>query len=873
VSLAPGTQLGAYKVTARIGAGAMGEVYRARDTLLNRDVAIKVLPDSLVADATRRARFEREARMLAALNHSHIAAIYGFETSDPEKPALVLELVEGPTLADRLAGVALSPRVALEFAIQIADALDAAHSRGIVHRDLKPANIKVADAGQVKVLDFGLAKVITPDAAGGGEDERATALTVAETRRGEIVGTPAYMSPEQARGEPVDKRTDIWAFGCVLYEMLAGRSPFAADTVSDVIVRILDREPDWARLPTSTSPLVRRILQRCLEKNVARRLHDIADARLDLEDALSNKDAPSRDRPRTGRHAIWDVGGAAAIALIVWLAIALWPRATPPASVSVKIAVPSGSATADPGRLLGPPLVSPDGSTVVVSLNTGKQRGLFVRRLDSDNLKPLEGTTDAAYPFWSPDSQTIAFFADGKLKTIAAAGGTTVTLCSAPEQRGGAWSEQGTIIFGLNARGIFRCDRETSELVEITSLDTSLGENSHRYPVFLPDGNRFLYYARTNDLEKRAVYLDTLDRSTPRKRVLVADGQFAIGRDPRSSEYYLLSQQAGQIFAQRLDMATGTVSGESLALLDRAGQVSVSNTGTLVMRPEAQDRSRLVWFDRTGRETGAIGTPTDYWQVALSPDNTRIAVVKHDYLSGSFAVWMAPANDGQLEPVSSSNRALDPTWSPDSKAIYYSVGRQILRRTLEPKGAEEQVGESTTAYRIRDVSSRIGVIAAEKWERGNSTRVSAHWRPLAGGEWMPFGGEGSHEQPRFSPNGKWLAYTSNRSGSDEIYVTAFPNGSTYRLSRSGGREPHWRGDGAELFFLGLDQSIFSVDVSQGFDAAPPVPLFRAAVRRGSEGPLFDVTRDGQRFIVIAGESVESPDSIDVVLNWPSLIRR
>ncbi len=850
----------------------MGEVYRATDTNLKRTVAIKVLPEAVAADGERLARFQREAEVLARLNHPNIASIYGLEKGDGTA-ALVMELVEGLTLADRLAPGPIPVDAALSIAGQIAEAVEAAHKQGIVHRDLKPANIKIAGDGRIKVLDFGLAKVITPDAAGGADDERATALTVAGTRRGEIVGTPAYMSPEQARGEPVDKRTDIWAFGCVLYEMLTGRSPFAADTVSDVIVRILDRVPDWEQLPKSTSPLVRRVLQRCLEKNVNRRLHDIADARLDLEDALSNKEPHSRGRKRTGRYAVWGVGGATAIALIVWLAIALWPRATSPASVSVKIAIPNGSATADPGRLLGPPLVSPDGSTIVVSLNMGKQPGLFVRRLDSDDLKPLEGTTGAAYPFWSPDSQTIGFFADGKLRTVAAAGGTAVTLCSAPNQRGGAWSAQGTIIFGINVRGIFRCDSQTGEPVEITTLDTSLGENSHRYPVFLPDGNRFLYYARANDLEKRAVYLDTLDRSTPRKRVLVADGQFAIGRDPWSREYYLLSQQAGQIFAQRFDMAAGTVSGEPMALLDRAGQVSVSNTGTLVLRPEAQDRSRLVWFDRTGRESDAIGTPTDYWQVTLSPDNTRIAVVRHDYLSGSFAVWMAQANSGQLEPVSSSNRALDPAWSPDSKAIYYSVGRQVLRRTIEPKGAEEQVEESTTAFRIRDVSSRIGVIAAEKLESGNAPRRSVHWRSLTGGQWTPFGEEDGLEQPRFSPDGKWLAYTSNRSGSDEIYVSAFPNGVTYRLSRSGGREPHWRGDGAELFFLGLDRSIFSVDVSKGFDAAPPVRLFRAAVRRGSEGPLFDVTRDGQRFIVIAGESQESPDSIDLVLNWPGLIRR
>ena len=387
------------------------------------------------------------------------------------------------------------------------------------------------------------------------------------------------------------------------------------------------------------------------EKDPKRRLRDIADARLDLEDALSHKEPRfARSQTNRSRTLFGALGGATAIALIVWLAIALWPARRRPHRSASNIAIgPMDRQRADTWLAAwGRRWSRRTASTIVVSLNMGKQPGLFVRRLDSDNLKPLEGTTGAAYPFWSPDSQTIGFFADGKLRTVAAAGGTAATLCSAPNQRGGAWSAQGTIIFGINVRGIFRCDSQTGEPVEITTLDTSLGENSHRYPVFLPDGNRFLYYARANDLEKRAVYLDTLDCSTPRKRVLVADGQFAIGRDPWSREYYLLSQQAGQIFAQRFDMAAGTVSGEPMALLDRAGQVSVSNTGTLVLRPEAQDRSRLVWFDRTGRESDAIGTPTDYWQVTLSPDNTRIAVVRHDYLSGSFAVWMAQANSGQL---------------------------------------------------------------------------------------------------------------------------------------------------------------------------------------------------------------------------------
>jgi len=873
VPLQPGSTVGAYEVVSLLGLGGMGEVYRARDVRLNRDVAIKVLPEIFAVDASRVARFEREAQLLASLNHPHIAAIYGVETTVPGTPALILELVEGATLADRLSAGAMPWRMALGFGVQIAGAMEAAHARGVVHRDLKPANIKITNDGQVKVLDFGIAKVIASEDVDPIDPAASNATTVTGTMRGEIVGTPAYMSPEQARGEPVDKRADIWAFGCVLYEMFTGRAAFSADTRSETIVRVLGHQPDWTRLPESTPALVRHVLQRCLEKDANRRLHDIADARVDLEDALANKTAVAVDIRRPRRYALAALAATAAVAAIVAVAVALWPRASAPASVNVKIPIPSGSATADPGRLLGPPVVSPDGSTVVVSLSVGKQSGLFVRRLDSDRLVPLDGTPGAAYPFWSPDSKTIAFFADGKLKTVPAAGGTAITQCSAPEERGGAWSRQGTIILGINFRGIFRCDQQSGEPVEITRLDASLGENSHRYPVFLPDGNRFLYYARANDLEKRAVYLTSLDRPDSRTRVIVADGQFAIGRDPWSLNYYLLSQQAGRIIAQQFDVTAGTPLGDPVPLLDRGGQVSVSDNGTLVLRPEAQDRSRLVWFDRNGRETAVVGTPTDYWQVALSPDDTRIAAVKHDYLSGAFAVWATMSEHGQLEPVSDHNRALAPMWSADGNALFYTVPpREIMRRTLLPRGKEEIVEQITAAYHLRDMS-QAGVIAAEKWDAGLNQRISIEWRSNDR-QWTAFAGDGAHNvQPQFSPDGKWLAYTSDRSGAEEVYVGAFPDGPTHRISRSGGREPHWRGDGRELFFLGADRSFYAVDLSNGFIDVVPAALFRAAARRGSEGPLFDVTRDGQRFIAIVGEDLESPDSIDLVLNWPSLIRR
>jgi Tol biopolymer transport system component len=899
MSLAAGARLGPYEIVALLGAGGMGEVYRARDPKLNRDVALKILPEGFAADPDRLARFKREAQVLASLNHPNIAGIYGFEDADATH-ALVLELVEGETLDSRLRARdpaspgarrrALTIDEALAIARQIADALEAAHARGIVHRDLKPANIKITSDGRVKVLDFGLAKTAAADITASDAAETSTA-TFARTAHGVILGTAAYMSPEQARGLPIDKRTDIWAFGCVVYEMLVGSRPFGGATVADVLAAILEREPSWDRLPNATPPMVVRMLQRCLEKDLNRRLRDVADARLEIDETLP--DARVRGwRPKSPTRLVLRVAApTAVVALVAWFAAQQLRRPPPPAPITVKVAVPGGSATADPGRLLGPPAVSPDGRAIVVSLSTGATPNLFVRPLESDKLTPLDGTAGAAYPFWSPDSRTIAFFADGKLKSVAAGGGTPTVVCEAGsavmaggatnhQERGGAWSADGTIIFAINFHGIFECNRQTQQPTEITKLDTAAGENSDRYPVFLPDGRRFLYYARTNDLEKRAIYLDSLDGRTQRRRVAIADGQFVIARNAWADGYYLLTQQAGRIFTQAFDVRSGALVGDPQQILDRAGQVTASDSGVLVLRPEAQDRARLAWFDRTGRETSVMDAPTDYWQVALSPDDRRVAAVKHDYLSGAFTVWTATADGSQLEPFSHAARVMSPVWSPDSKALFYAGfatesrrNGQILLRSIDTN-APEQITETTEGtFHARDASGPAHAIVAEQSD-ATGRKITIAWRPLDGGDWKPFGGEGTREeQPHFSPDGKWLAYSSDRSGSVEVYVGAFPSGPTFHVSRGGGREPHWRGDGKELFYLTGDSWLASVDVARGFDNVAVKQLFRPAVRRGSEGPLFAVTRDGQRFLLIVGEYTESPDTIDVVLNWPGLMRR
>ena len=542
MALGVGARLGPYEVLSALGAGGMGEVYKARDTRLDRIVAIKILPSAFTSDPERLIRFEREARVLASLNHPNIATIHGVEDADGVR-AIVMEFVDGENLRDRLASLGASHKIlpvreALAIARQIADGLDAAHEQGIVHRDLKPANIAINSHGVVKVLDFGLAKTVAGPL---GDEPGAPTLTVDCTAAGLLLGTVAYMSPEQARGHVVDQRTDIWAFGCVVYEMLTGRQPFAGETIAETFAAILERDPDWSSVRATVPALVFRMVRHCLEKDASQRLRDIADARiergdLDAGDIQANRSS-THPRPSFGvtrpfsSRAIVPIAATVFAAMIVIALAVSQRRSAPITPITVDVALPAGSALADPGRLLGPPVVSPDGNTIAVSLKTGSTSRLFIRRLDSDRLIELKDTDGAAYPAWSADGAMLSFFADDKLKAMPVAGGVPVTLCAAPSgaERGAAWAPDGSLIFALTFRGMFQCPKDGGPGIEVTRLDASLGENSHRYPVFLPDSRRFLYYARTDDLDRRAVYLASLDPAVARKRLVVADGQFALG--------------------------------------------------------------------------------------------------------------------------------------------------------------------------------------------------------------------------------------------------------------------------------------------------------------------------------------------------------
>jgi serine/threonine protein kinase len=847
-----GQSISHYRILEKLGEGGMGVVYKGEDTRLRRTVALKFLPSHALEN---RERFLREAQSGAALNHPNICTIFEI---DEENGFLAMELIDGMSVKNKIAARPLPLEEALDIAMQVCAGLQAAHENGIVHRDIKPANLMLTTQGQVKIMDFGLAQV--------GDRTRLT-------KPGSSLGTPAYMSPEQSKGEAVDRRTDIWSLGVVLYEMIAGKLPFRGETEQAVSYGIVHAEPEPLTALRSGLPLeLDRIAAKALAKASRDRYQNVEDLLVDLRRVKLKQ--PSAVRTLSYRRTVLFSAGAAAVAGAgYWLKTTLLPNA-PATAVNVVIPIPDGAATADAGRMLGPPVVSPDGSAVVVSLSSKGTSHLFIRRLDANRVTLLEGTAGASYPFWSPDSRSIAFFAGAKLRRIPASGGASESLCDAPNNRGGSWGRNRDIVFGINMHGLFRVSDSGGARVEITQLDRAAGENSHRYPVFLPDGNRFLYFARADNLERRGVYLESLDRKTPRRRLLIADGQFALALDPHSGRHSLLSQQAGKIVGHPFDVASGQLVGEPRVLVDQSGQVSASNTGVLVLRTEQQDLCRLVWVDRAGAEKGSIGATADYWQVELSPGDRYATIVKHDYLSGQFDVWLASLPDGPLDPLSDSPFVGAPVWSPDGTAIYYVQFRKgnVLRRVANPRGPEEVVLNfpPQEECELRDISPDGRYFAMVR--KSNTEARTAGWTSVAKYEWTPIAGGAS---PQFSPDGRWLVFSSNQTGADEIYVSDFPRTvHRHRVSAAGGSEPRWRADGREIVFVDGEGRMMSAEITPGteFRSLPPKPLFQAGLRRGSDTLRYDVTQDGQRFLLITGRESAGSGNIEMILNWPSLLR-
>jgi serine/threonine protein kinase len=886
MTLSSGTHLGPYEILSPLGAGGMGEVYRARDTKLNREVALKILPQAFAADAERMARFEREARVLAALNHSNIASIYGLDDSGSVR-ALVMELAEGPTLADRILQGPIPLEDALLIAKQIAEALEYAHEKGIIHRDLKPANVKVTQEGAVKVLDFGLAKALENSPAAGNVADSPT-LSLAATKAGVILGTAAYMAPEQAAGKSVDRRADIWSFGVVLFEMLTGKSAFAGDSVSETLAAVIKSEPDWNALPVGTPSAIARLASRCLVKDSKERLRDIGEARISISRYLADpKAGASESNPQSATRNpqskwAWIVSGVLVLALAV--ALGGWWQAIPrpePAQPLMQFTVdPAASSVSDF-------VLSPNGRILafVAAESSGKSL-LWVRPFESLTAHALPGTEGAGYPFWSPDSRFLGFTAQGKLKKIDVRGGPPVPLCDAGTSRGGTWNRDGVILFQPGLGGLFRVSAAGGQPAPVTQLDKARGEVTHRWPQFLPDGRHFLYDTRFTQTENNGIYLGSLDSN--QRRRLVNTNSKAVYVSPG----YLLFVRGGSLMAQPFDGTRLEIRGEAFSIADQVsynsgnawGAFSASENGVLSYMTRKMARSQLRWFNREGKETGSAGELADCRNVALSLDGKRIVVDIFDAQGGSD-IWLLDATGESPKRFTfASSRDNRPVWSPDGRYIvYYSyspssngtVARTgIYRKALSDLKQGEFLIERTFASSPTDWSTdgRFIVYLAnpkasdELWV----LELSDDGRVMRSTQAAPQGTDG-----HLSPNGKWMAYASNESGSMEVYVQPFPpTGVKWLISTKGGAEPRWRRDGKELFYLAADKKLMAVEVKTDSKTFEP-GLSRALFETNITFPginQYAVTADGRQFLInsVIGEGASSP--ITVVVNWLALIK-
>jgi eukaryotic-like serine/threonine-protein kinase len=881
MSLHAGTRLGPYEIEAPIGAGGMGEVYRAKDTRLDRTVAIKVLPSELSTKPGLRQRFEREARAIASLNHPHICALHDVGQQDGVD-FLVMEYLEGETLADRLSHGPLKTEQLLRHAIQMADALDKAHRKGFVHRDLKPANIMLTQAG-VKLLDFGLAQF--EEKVPSGEDIAGTAATLTRqplTAEGTIVGTMPYMAPEQLEGKETDARTDVFAFGAILYEMATGKRAFEGKSQASLIAAILAAEPKPMRsLQPLAPPALERVVQTCLAKDPEERWQNAHDIMRQLEWIAEPKTQPedTAQQRRLGRERLsWAcLVGLLSIALAILAARHF--REVQPERQQIRFSFQ----TAD--RVLGPLSMSPDGRYLAV---VGEKSQLPVRPLSSLGTQSLPGTEGAHYPFWSRDSRFIGFFAEGKLKKIAVTGGPAQTLCDAAEGRGGTWNREGTIVFSPNPTDVLYSVPSAGGVPKpATAKVTAAAAEKHRYPHFLPDGRHFLFLVSSAAKGNNGIYVASLDSKQPRR--LLPNESNAEYVPPSLSEQqgYLLFAEGNTLAAQPFDPSRLQTTGEAFPVAEQVSPTgdigyfgfSTSRNGVVAYSTRSLWASELLWFDREGKRLGTVGKPGTYGSVSLSPDEKGVAAT-HFSLTGPSDIWIHDLTRSSVSRFTfGPSISSTPVWSSDGSHIAFSSVREgssfIYQRDVSGSGKEELLLQTKFVYRptVLDWSHDGRFIVYEDFDAKTKSDL---WLLPADHRPEPLlQTEFNETQGQLSPDGRWVAYTSDESGFEQIYVQSFrgPGGKSL-ISSSGGWQPRWRGDGKELFYIAADRKLMVVanltsSKSSHFEASDPKPLFQTAILGIDVNVYFfyDVTADGRRFLIntLPGEGTQS--AINVVVNW------
>jgi serine/threonine protein kinase len=885
MTLSAGTKLGPYEVLSPLGAGGMGEVYKARDTRLERTVAVKVLPERLSVSPESRQRFEREAKTISQLSHPHICALYDVGR-EGETEYLVMELLEGETLSDRLGKGALPLEQTLRYGQEIADALDKAHRQGIVHRDLKPGNVMLTKSG-VKLMDFGLAKAMAAPPAPGSLTSLPTQQGL--TQEGTILGTFQYMAPEQLEGKEADARTDIFALGAMLYETATGRKAFSGTTQASLIGAILHTEPPAvSAVQPMTPPALDRVVKTCLAKDPEERWQSAADIRRELrwiaEGSSAGSPTPSPRRRRNRERISW---GLTAAALILAAATVLrygHGSARPPETMRFSVVLPELSAVRAAA-------LSPDGKKVVlVARDSSGKNLLWIRPLDSLAAQPLPGTEGPSFPFWSPDGNFIGFFADGKLKKIATSGGPAQALCNAPINRGGTWSREGVILFAPVVDGpLFKVSASGGTATPVTELDPKRGESTHRWPFFLPDGRHFVYLVASfgGPREKTGIYVGSLD--SKEEKLLVRANSSVAYTDPG----YLLFFRDRNLFAQAFDAKSLRIEGEALPVAEEIqffpqtyyALFTVSQNGVLLYETRSgSGLAQLAWFDRSGKPAGIVGPPANQGNPRISPDGKRVGLDITDSQTGNMDIWTYELSGGVGRRLT-SNPALDssPIWSPDgSRIAFFSLRNgvpNLYRTSSSGAGSEEPILISGGTKYGTDWSPNGRLLLYLALDPTSNFEL---WTVPLDGERKPtsfLSGPYGVSHGQFSPDGRWVAYSSNETGKWEIYVAPFPGpGGNWKVSTAGGSEPRWRRDGKELFYVAPDGTIMTADVQEGptFEANLARPLFRVRRREHiSSGDLFsyDVSPDGQRFLVNTDVGEVASNPLTVVLNWTSGLKK